>query len=134
MTKHCYSFVIKYFIIIWFYCSIILLFYYFIILIHYYFTILIHYYFIILIHYYFTILGASKLLYLILVALVSAEDSSKGYSRVNDTNRSNLDLKEKCIVVMMVTGTMFEMGEVSCSCTENVHLLIIYIAMDMTIK
>ena len=77
-------------------------------------------------------LGASKLLYLILVALVSAEDSSKGYSRVNDTNRSNLDLKEKCIVVMMVTGTMFEMGEVSC--TENVHLLIICIAVDMTIE
>ena len=57
--------------------------------------------------------GASKLLYLVLVAMVSAEDSSIGYSRVNDMNRSNLDLKEKCIVVMMITGTMFEMGEVS---------------------
>ena len=45
--------------------------------------------------------------------MVSAEDSSIGYSRVNDMNRSNLDLKEKCIVVMMITGTMFEMGEVS---------------------
>ena len=107
----------------------ILLFNYFVILLFYHLNTLIFHHFNTLLFYY---LGASKLLYLILVALVSAEDSSKGYSRVNDTNRSNLDLKEKCIVVMMVTGTMFEMGEVSC--TENVHLLIIYIAMDMTIK
>ena len=64
--------------------------------------------------------------------MVSAEDSSIGYSRVNDMNRSNLDLKEKCIVVMMITGTMFEMGEVSRE--EYLSLFIKYIHINVIIE
>ena len=57
--------------------------------------------------------GASKVIYLILVAMVSSEACSRGSENECEAPRNNLDIKEKCIVVMMVTGTMFEMGEVS---------------------
>ena len=57
--------------------------------------------------------GASKVIYLILVAMVSSEACSRGSENECEAPRSSLDIKEKCIVVMMVTGTMFEMGEVS---------------------
>lgn len=33
----------------------------------------------------------------------------------------NLDIKEMCIVVMMVTGTMFEIGEVSWGSNPGVN-------------
>ena len=56
--------------------------------------------------------GASKVIYLILVAMVSSEACSRGSANECEAPRNNLDIKEKCIVVMMVTGTMFEMGEV----------------------
>lgn len=61
----------------------------------------------------YTFTGASKLLYLILVALVSAEDCDLDHTGECDAPNNNLSVKEMCIVVMMVTGTMFEMGEVS---------------------
>jgi hypothetical protein len=57
--------------------------------------------------------GASKVIYLILVAMVSSEACSRGSANECEAPRNSLDIKEKCIVVMMVTGTMFEMGEVS---------------------
>ena len=45
--------------------------------------------------------------------MVSSEACSRGSENECEAPRNSFDIKEKCIVVMMVTGTMFEMGEVS---------------------
>ena len=60
-------------------------------------------------------LGASKLLYLILVAMVSFQDCCGTAECEYECSapRTHLHIKEMFIVVMMVTGTLFEIGEVT---------------------
>jgi hypothetical protein len=60
--------------------------------------------------------GASKTLYLILVAIVSADDCGALSECVMNTK---FGFKERCIVIMMITGTMYEIGEVSPNLSTN---------------